>query len=214
MRFDAAISLRLAMIVSFLLLAATPDLARAADSVPQTLKSGEILRGRFIQDRRLAGFAKPLMTEGTFVLAPGRGLIWRAVKPFQNTTVITPQGILGQMNGQETMRLPAARMPGLAHLYDVLGGALSGDAAPLEQTFAVRRSEVAGGWQMFLTPLHPDNPTMSQIKSLAVAGHRFVETIEVDKDGGDVDRLSFLDQSVSATPLTADEKSLLGTLNK
>ncbi|MGD0144007.1 MAG: LolA-related protein [Rhizomicrobium sp.] len=202
------------MTVSFLLLIALPGLALAAATIPQTLKSGEVLRGRFIQDRQLAGFAKPLRTEGTFVLVPGRGLIWRAETPFRNTTVITPEGILGQVNGQETMRLPTSRMPGLGHLYDVLGGAVSGNIAPLGQVFAVKRSEVAGGWQMYLTPLHPDNPQMSQIKSLTVVGHRFVETIEVDKDGGDVDRLSFLNQSVVATRLTADEITLLGTLGK
>jgi hypothetical protein len=67
---------------------------------------------------------------------------------------------------------------------------------------------------MLLTPLHPDDAGMSQIKSLTVAGHRFVEMIEVDKDGGDVDRLSFLDQNAAATPLTADENSLLGALDK
>jgi hypothetical protein len=204
----------MATTVSFLLLSAPTDLAHAADSVPETLKSGEILRGRFVQDRQLAGFAKPLRTEGMFVLVPGRGLIWRATSPFQNTTVITPEGVLGQVNGQETMRLPASRMPGLAHLYDVLGGALSGNIAPLEQTFSVKRSEVAAGWQMLLTPLHPDNAAISQIKSLTVAGHRFVETIEIDKDGGDVDRLTFLDQSTATSPLTSDEKGLLGALNK
>ena len=210
MRFRAIASL--AISAAFLLFATPGFIAFAAD--PQTLKAGESLRGRFVQERQLAGFAKPLRTEGTFVLVPGRGLIWRALTPFQSTTVITPDGILGQVNGQETMRLPASRMPGLGHLYDVLAGALSGDTTPLEQTFAVARTENAGGWQLVLTPLHPDNPAMSQIKSLTVTGHRFVEAIEMDKDGGDIDRLSFLDQVASAAPISADEKRLLGTLHK
>jgi hypothetical protein len=200
--------------VSLLLSAAPASVAFAADVTPQTLKSGEILRGHFVQERQLAGFAKPLRTEGTFVLVPNRGLIWRALTPFQDTTVITPDGILGQVNGQETMRMPASRMPGLGHFYDLLGGAVSGNIAPLEQAFVVKRSETPGSWQLLLTPLHPDNPAMSQIKSMTVTGHRFVDSVEVDKDGGDVDRLSFLDQSVTAAPPTADENSLLGALHK
>jgi hypothetical protein len=186
MRFRAIVSW--AMTVSFLL-SATPDGA-AADVTPQTLKSGEILRGRFVQERQLAGFAKPLRTTGTFALVPGRGLIWRALTPFQDTTVITPDGILGQVNGRETMRLPASRVPGLGHLYEVLGGAVSGNTAPLEQTFDVKRSD------------------------LTVTGHRFVDSVEVDKDGGDIDRLSFLDQTVVAAPPSADETSLLGAIHK
>jgi len=214
MRFRASTSLQLAMTVSFLLLSAQFGLAHAADSAPRTLKSGEILRGSFIQDRQLAGFARPLKTKGTFTLVPGRGLIWRAVSPFRSTTVITPAGILGEVNGQETMRVPASRTPGLAHLYDVLGGALSGNIAPLQKTFAVERSEVAGGWQMTLTPLHPDDLAMSQIKLLTVTGHRFVDTIEVDKLGDDIDRLSFIDQSATVIALTADENNLLDALHK
>jgi hypothetical protein len=172
MRFRAIVSW--AMTVSFLL-SATPDGA-AADVTPQTLKSGEILRGRFVQERQLAGFAKPLRTTGTFALVPGRGLIWRALTPFQDTTVITPDGILGQVNGRETMRLPASRVPGLGHLYEVLGGAVSGNTAPLEQTFDVKRSDLPESWRLLLTPLHPDNPAMSQIKSSATRRRKAFRT--------------------------------------
>jgi Outer membrane lipoprotein carrier protein LolA-like len=112
------------------------------------------------------------------------------------------------------MRLPATRLPGLGHLYDVLGAAVSGDIVPLQQSFIVKRSETPGGWQLVLTPLHPDSPAMSQIKSLIVTGGRFVDAVEVDKDGGDVDRLSFLDQAIDASPLSPDETSLLSALNK
>jgi hypothetical protein len=202
------------MSLSFLMLAAPNCDALATDVTPLTLKFGEILRGRFVQERQLAGFAKPLRTTGTFVLVPGRGLIWRALTPFQDTTVITPDGILGQVNGQETMRLLASRMPGLGHFYDVLGAAVSGNVAPLEQTFVVKRSESPGSWQLLLTPLHPDSPTMSQIKSMTVTGRRFVDTVEVDKDGGDIDRLSFLDQSAAPAPPSVDENRLLEALHK
>lgn len=202
-------------IAAFFLLLAIPlfSPARAAD-LPQTVKPGEVLRGQFIQDRQLAGFSKPLRSEGTFVLIPGRGLIWRAQTPFQNTTVITPEGILQLANGLEAMRLPAGRMPGLGQLYEVLGGAVAGDVAPLAQIFAVKRGADANGWQLVLTPLHPDNSGMSQIKSLIVSGRQFVDAVVLDKDGGDVDRLSFLDQVVTATSPTPEENSLLEALHK
>ena len=58
----------------------------------QTLEVGQVLRGHFVQERHLKGFNAPLRTEGSFVLAPGKGLIWRAEKPFAVTTVITAAG--------------------------------------------------------------------------------------------------------------------------
>lgn len=211
MNFHKVDWLRACIVILLVLFAIGPV---AAGTGPETVKPGQILRGHFIQDRQLAGFAKPLRTEGDFTLVPGRGLIWQAQKPFQNTTVIAPQGILQLANGQEAMRLTAARMPGLGQLYDVLGGAVSGDIAPLENIFAIKRSADSGGWQLVLTPLHPDSSAMSQIKSLAVTGHQFVETIVVDKDGGDVDRMSFQDQTVVTAPPTAQENSLFEALRK
>ena len=104
------------------------------------LSAGQVLRGRFVQERHLHGFDAPLRTEGRFVLAPGRGLIWRAETPFAITTVITTAGLVQDVDGTETMRLPAARLPFLGRLYGMLSGALSGDWRGLEPDFVVVRS--------------------------------------------------------------------------
>lgn len=187
---------------------------RAADVTPQTLQAGQVLRGDFIQDRALSGFARPLRTTGSFLLVPGQGLIWKSEKPFANTTVITPSGILQLANGHEAMRLPASRLPGLGHLYEALGAAVSGNIKPLTQTFAVAQSSAGGEWKIVLTPLNPDNPAMSVLKSLTLIGGRFVDSVEVDKSGGDVDHMSFRDQAVMQANLTSAEKALLGALGK
>lgn len=188
--------------------------ASAADRTPQVIREGEILRGRFVQDRRLTGFTKTLRTEGTFVLVPGKGLIWRAQTPFQNTVVISPGGLLVLTNGKEGMRLDAARMPGLGRIYEVLSGAVSGDLEALEKAFAVSRSDYADGWRLVLTPLKSDSMAASQIKSLTVTGHRFVDTIEIAKAGGDADFMTFLDQAVTTASPSAEELSQLQALNK
>jgi Outer membrane lipoprotein carrier protein LolA-like len=196
----------------FCLLSVFP--AASVRAAPQAIPVGHILRGHFQQDRRLAGFSQPLRTEGSFLLVPGRGLIWFGEKPFANTTVITSAGILQLANGQEAMRLPASQLPGLSHLYEVLGAALTGNIDPLRQTFAITESSQTAQWQLVLKPLHPDSPAMSQLKSLTLSGGHFVETVEIDKGGGDVDRISFLDQTETAADLSANEKALLGKLGK
>jgi hypothetical protein len=199
---------------AFVFLIGAPRLGHPDAAGPQVVKTGQILRGRFVLNRRLAGFAKPLRSEGDFALIPGRGLIWHAQTPFENVTVITADGVSTRVNGQETMRLPAARMPGIGHLYEVLGGAVSGNVAPLQQDFAISRTTDAAGWHLVLTPLHPDRLAMSQIESLAVTGHRFVDSIEIDKAGGDVDQLSFVGETVETALPTAEERALLETLHK
>jgi len=188
--------------------------ALAADIATQTITVGQVLRGHFVQERKLAGFANPLKSSGSFVLVPGTGLIWRGEKPFANTTIISSDGILQIANNQEAMRLSASRVPGLSHLYETLGAAVSGDIKPLQQTFAVNRQSVGGQWKIVLTPLHLENAAMSQIKSLVLAGGQFVDSVEIDKGSGDVDRITFLDQHTESANLTADEKSLFAALHK
>ena len=102
-------------------------LSVVAQAEPAALKAGDVLRGRFVQERHMQGFAKPIRSEGTFLVAPGRGLIWRAESPFAVTTVVTPSGLVQSVNGAETTRLAAARLPFLTRLYDMMGGALAGD---------------------------------------------------------------------------------------
>ncbi len=187
--------------------------AHAADIATQTITVGQALRGHFVQERHLAGFANPLRSEGSFLLVPGTGLIWKGDKPFPNTTVLSPDGILQLANNQEAMRLPASKLPGLSHLYETLGAAVSGDIRPLRQTFAVAQQPGAQ-WKLTLTPLHPDNPAMAQLKSLVLTGGKFVESVDVDKGGGDIDHITFLDQHMEKANLTADEKTLFAALRK
>lgn len=200
-------SLTLAAVLAGISVVATP--VRADGPSPEIIVAGQVLRGHFTQDRELAGFAKPLRSEGSFVLAPGRGLIWRGEKPFANITIITSDGVLQIANGQEAMRLPASRVPGLSHLYEVLGAAVSGNIKPLQQTFVVTQSAAGAGWRVVLKPLHAENPAMSQLKSITMEGDRYVESVEVEKSGGDTDRITFSGHQVSTANLTADEMRLL-----
>jgi hypothetical protein len=147
-------------------------------------------------------------------LVPGTGLIWRGEKPFANTTVISSDGILQIANNQVSLRLPASRLPGLSHLYVTLGAAVSGNIKPLQQTFSVTQQSGGAQWKIVLKPLHPENAAMSQIKSLVLAGGKFVDSVEIDKGGGDVDQITFLDQHAGNADLTADEKSLFQALHK
>ena len=185
-------------------LAALPAAARAATPVPV----GQVLRGRFVQERHLQGFDAPLRTEGSFVLAPGHGLIWRAETPFVITTVITAAGIVQDVDGTETLRLPAARLPFLGRLYGMLSGALSGDWRSLEPDFVIVRSGDEAHWSTDLTPRHPDAMGMP-FREIIVSGSRFVDHVQIDKPNGDTEQLRFLDQVLASGPLRPEETAVL-----
>jgi hypothetical protein len=196
-----------------LLLAVMPVVAMAAGPT-QSIAVGEVLRGRFVQERHLKGFNASLRTEGHFVLAPGRGLIWRAEKPFAVTTVITANGLVQEVGGSETMRMPSARLPFLSRLYDMLGGALAGDWRALETDFVVTRAGDDRHWQVDLAPRKADDPIAMPFHAITAQGSRFVETVAMVKPDCDSDTLSFLDQALSSAPLTVEETAALDTLSK
>ena len=164
-----------------------------------------MLRGRFVQERHLAGFDRPVRSQGTFALVPGRGLIWRAETPFPVTTVVTPSGLVQSVAGTETTRLPAARLPFLTRLYTMMSGALAGDWRALEGDFSIRREAT----RITLSPRRADDPAAAAISSITATVTRFVDEVDIVKPGGDVDHLAFTGQSLAAGPPTADEATAL-----
>ena len=186
--------------------------AEVQEARPQILRAGEQLRGRFSQERRLQGFARPLRSEGDFLLLPGRGLIWQSKVPFVSTLVVTEGGILQLMDGREAMRLPASRAPGLGQFYQVLAGAMSGDPSSLGQVFDVAWQADAAKWQLTLTPRGANDQALASIDSIIVGGGRLVEAVEVRRANGDADLMAFRDQHVGPAAPDVAEQALLSLL--
>jgi len=174
-----------------------------------TLTAGQTLHGRFVQERHLKGLASTLKSEGNFILAPGQGLIWRVEQPIQTLTVITPAGIRQIIGGSEVQRVDAARVPFIAHFYDMLNGSLMGDWSAMRHDFAVKSTGDRQAWRTVLTPLRPDDPIAGMLASIAIAGGKMVDSVDINRANGDSEHMAFLDQTISSFPLTAEDARLL-----
>lgn len=174
-----------------------------------SLTPGQTLHGRFVQERHLKGLATTLKSEGNFVLAPGKGLIWRIEQPIQTLTVITPAGIRQFINGSEVQHLDAARVPFIAHFYDMLNGSLMGDWSAMRHDFAVNSKGDRQAWRTVLTPLHPDDPIAGMLASIVIAGGKMVDSVDINRANGDSEHMAFLDQTVSSVPLNDQDARLL-----
>jgi hypothetical protein len=170
-----------------------------------TLAPGATLDGRFIQDRHLKGLASTLRSEGNFVLAPGKGLVWRTEQPIQSTTVITPAGIRQFINGSEVQRVDAAKVPFISHFYDMLNGVLMGDWSAMRHDFTVNTKGDRQAWRTVLTPLRPHDPVAGLIASIVISGSKMVDGVEINRANGDSEHMTFLDQTVSSAPLSDED---------
>lgn len=182
-------------------------LAGAVHAEQQTLSDGQIIRGKFTQERHLQGFANPVKSEGHFVLVAGRGLIWTTDRPFPLTTVITGDGLAQSIGGKQATRLDARSMPFLTKLSAMMGSALAGDWAALDSDFSLRRD----GGRIVLQPKQADGAGVA-VKSIALTVSRFVDQADIEKPGGDFDRLAFSDQILSSGPPTAQESAAFDQL--
>ncbi len=188
--------------------------AAAAPVAPIRLAVGEVLRGGFVQERHLAGFATPVQSQGHFVLAPGHGLIWRVETPFAVTTIITAAGLLQQnAAGGATTRLDAARLPFLSRLYAMLGGALAGELQALQPDFTIAEAHAGDTLLVTLTPHRAADPAMP-IKAIKLVIRHYVESVDIVKADGDYDHISFTDQHRSNGDLTATETALLAEVGR
>jgi Outer membrane lipoprotein carrier protein LolA-like len=172
------------------------------------LKEGQILRGRFEQFRTLKGFGAPLKSAGSFTLAVERGLIWRTETPFAMMTIMTGNGLIQRSEGGGITRLPAARVPFMTQLYNMLGGALGGDWGAMATTFAMTRKDSKNGWQFTLTPLQQDSSGFP-LQSIVVSGRQNVDDVVMAKPNGDQDRIVFAQQRITSEDLTGEEVALL-----
>jgi hypothetical protein len=178
-----------------------------------TLAPGQTLHGRFVQARNLKGISSTLKSEGSFVLAPGEGLIWRIEDPIQTITIITPAGIRQIVNGSEVQRIDAAKVPFIAHFYDMLNGALMGDWTAMRSDFAVQTKGDRAAWCTLLTPVRPNDPIAGMLASIVITGGKMVDGVEISRVNGDSERIGFLDQAVSGVALSTDDARLLNNKN-
>jgi hypothetical protein len=199
---------------TFLLITASTLPAPTAWAQFRGLTPGEVLRGRFTQERQLKGFDRPLISEGDFVLAPGTGLIWRTQRPFAIVTLITAAGLVQEVDGTETTRLTTARLPFLARLYDLLGAALSGDWQVLGRQFLVTRRGDARQWDMTLLPLAGADPMAMPFRSVTLRGGKYVDEVRIVRLDDDSDRIVFSDQTISGAGLSEADAALLRRAGK
>ena len=174
-----------------------------------TLAPGSILYGRFTQEQYLKGLTAPLKTEGDFVVSPELGIIWRSEKPVPSVTVITAAGIRRIVDGNEVQRLPSAKIPAFAHLYELLDRAVVGDWSAMRQDFAVECTGDSRAWRVILTPLRSTGSLAARLTSVILTGAARIDTVDINRANGDSVHVAFLNQIVSSTPLTDPDAHLL-----
>lgn len=174
---------------------AAPDLAQ---SVRERLQQPEWLRGEFTQTKKVAGFAKPLLSRGDFVLARGRGVLWRTAKPFASELRLTRDEIRATQGGQTSMRLEASREPVVRVINTLMFALLNGDVSGLTDLFELSGSVKGAGWQLSLTP--KPGALQQVLRKVELEGDGFVRRIQLFEANGDESLIQLANLRPDAAP--------------
>ncbi|SCU78396.1 Outer membrane lipoprotein carrier protein LolA [Cupriavidus necator] len=199
---------RRTLLAAIALVACLPALpAQGADTlgaIAARLADAPVIRGRFEQQRQLAGFTNPLVSRGDFVLARERGLAWTTREPIVSSLVVTPTELMVRgADGQVEQRLAAEAQPAMRVVGESMIAVLRGDLSALSARFAID-ARLAGkdSWALTLTPT--DSGIRRAFARIELAGDRYVRSIRLEEAGGDATRIRLI-EPVAAPRLSAAE---------
>lgn len=170
-----------------------------------TAHTPAVLRGQFVQRKTIAGFKKPLVSSGGFVVARERGLIWTTETPFPSELLIKPNQLVS-IHGDQKEVLDASREPGLRAFNQLIIALLAGDVSALQSQFNVVHSASSNGrWQLQLRPKEAGMALF--IQEISLSGGDFVEQVQLQEGSGDSSLIEFSAQQAST--LSAQEQAVL-----
>ncbi|MBK7277029.1 MAG: outer membrane lipoprotein carrier protein LolA [Betaproteobacteria bacterium] len=192
------------------LLALGSQFARAqAGPLPtlrERLTTAPVVRGEFEQRKTVKGFRHALTSRGDFVVARGRGVLWRTQEPFAQSLLVTPDRLIARRtDGATASRLDATREPALQAINQTLFALMGADLDVLARRFDVA-TELRGAqaWRLVLLPR--DTQVSAWIERVELEGDRFVHQVQISEKSGDATLIRFFNQQ-PAEALTADEEA-------
>lgn len=202
--------MRILLFVSIALAAfAAPAADTGLTMVQQRVAKVAVLRGEFAQEKRVAGFKNPLRSQGRFVLARDRGVVWTTLKPFPSEIVVTRERIYSiQRDGSRRIEMDGSRQPALRGINQMMLALVAGDLQSLAARFDAQASALPGqGWKLSLTP--KSAALAKAFARIELQGDRYVREARIVEAGGDTTMLDFSALSETPASLSRDEAARL-----
>ncbi|MDW5377467.1 outer membrane lipoprotein carrier protein LolA [Halomonas sp. HP20-15] len=181
-----------------LLLWSLPALAFDLEALQARLAATPDIAGRFEQTRYLADLDTELVSRGHFRYERDARVVWTLETPVDKRLVFTPQDAAsldgtadsGANDNDDRRRQQAA---------ELLLSLLDGDWRALEQRFKITLAGDAEAWRVELVPRQ--QAIRERLKSIHLAGGRYLETLRLQAANDDTLDVAFSDQR----PLDAGE---------
>ena len=180
--------------------------ARAIDSAFAPMTAHKVIRGDFKQTKFIAQLNKEFVSNGKFVIANDKGILWNTEKPFPSSLAISETRMIQQnANGSRT-EINANDNVVFAQIAKTIQSVFSGSTAKLQAGFHVYFTRNGKNWTVGLIPKEPS--VKKAIESIELSGSTWLDKIRL-VDGSKSPLLYELSNPKPAGGLTPEEQALL-----
>ncbi|WP_372881583.1 outer membrane lipoprotein carrier protein LolA [Psychromonas sp.] len=183
--------------------------ALSLPELQEKLASQQLVRGQYIQTKKMRMFNQPLLSRGDFVLQQKQGLLWLQTQPFPVSLVLTQDKLSQQFDNQAPQIIQAQDNPMVFYFSHLFLSLFKGDIAGLTAQFELHLQSVneksdKGQWLLLLTP--KSAPLNKVFKQLSISGAEYIDQLELIELNDDSSTIQFINQNSLPTNLTDYEQ--------
>ncbi len=179
--------------------------ATTLESVQKQLASQSVIRGQFEQIRNMEMFKQPLTSTGVFLIAKGKGLLWKQAKPFPVTLVLTEDKLSQTFGDQPPKVMTSEDNPMAFYFSHLFLDLFQGNTAQLDGKFTRTFHAEQEAWTLQLVP--NTAPLNKVFASIVISGKEHIDAIELTEVRGDITIIQFSEQTSQPLVLSSHEES-------
>lgn len=184
-------------------LAVSGALAADDQQLLQELESAlsdvKTVKTRFVQEKKMALFKKPMITKGTILLEMPAKLMWKTESPVKYKLLIDGQQAK-QWDGEtgKTVRIPLAQQPIFAAVTQQLRAWFAGNYRLLSKDYTIKKREEEPLVFEFIPK--PELPQAKVIKHILVTfqkERKYIASFQIEENSGDTTKLVFEETTIN-----------------
>ncbi len=181
------------------------DLRQLTNTASVSLASAQVVRGEFIQRRRVRDLPRPLESQGTFLYARGIGIEWCTVKPLHSCMAITGAGITRKYDDVSHAAAGRVSQPAQQTVARIFFNLFALDFDALARDFSLFGERIGGQWRV---GLRARRAALGRVfKEAVLAGSTAADSIVLDDAGGNRTEITLHNLIFSSKPLPADDRA-------
>lgn len=178
--------------------------AKDIDKAFVEMTSHAVIRGNFKQTKSIPQLNKEFVSNGTFVIANGNGILWNTETPFASKLSISDTKMVQVNANGNRSEIKAEENIVFAQISKTIQSVFSGNTKKLEEEFKVYFKKQGDNWEIGLIP--KEAAVQKAIASIELSGGTWLTTVKLI-DGSKSPLLYELSNPKPADKLTAEEQA-------